>query len=228
MLTFAVISYSQNPTWVKGGNSITQAGQYGTMGTPAPANTPGSREGGATWIDNTGCFWVYGGNGQDFLNNNGLLNDLWKYNPSLNVWTWMKGSNNNNQGGQYGTQGISSPLGTPGARTRGISWVDPDNNLWVMGGEGYAAGTSTTGTLNDWWRYSVNTNDWLWLRGGNFIGAAGFYGTQGVSASGNIVGSRRMGQGWIDSSNNLWLLGGYGKGNSTTLGYLNDLWKFPD
>ena len=449
ILTFAVISYSQNPTWVKGGNSITQAGQYGTMGTPAPANTPGSREGGATWIDNTGCFWVYGGNGQDFLNNNGLLNDLWKYNPSnnqwtwikgdqvinqlgvygslaaanatnkpgarqspctwtdangnfwmfggwgygtasglgylndlwkfnpttqlwtwmggstipyqpaaygtqgspsalnipgartgaasfsdsqgylwlvgglgnttnsmtvgylndvwsyntsngewtwvsgnnfinpngtygtlgstnasskpggrmnatswkdsngqfwlfgglgydatntsaqllndlwkynpsLNVWTWMKGSNNNNQGGQYGTQGISSPLGTPGARTRGISWVDPDNNLWVMGGEGYAAGTSTTGTLNDWWRYSVNTNDWLWLRGGNFIGAAGFYGTQGVSASGNIVGSRRMGQGWIDSSNNLWLLGGYGKGNSTTLGYLNDLWKFPD
>lgn len=216
-------------TWVSGNNSINQNGIYGSIGISNSNNKPGSRLNCTSWKDNSGNFWVFGGMGYDASNTlTQPLNDLWKYNPSTNQWTWMKGSTNCCQAGQYGTMGIASPLGTPGARTRGISWVDPADNLWIMGGEGFAAGTFTTGALNDWWRYNITTNDWLWIRGGNFIGAAGFYGTQGLSAPGNVIGARRMGHGWIDQSNNLWLLGGNGKGNSSATGYLNDLWKYPD
>jgi len=36
--------------------------------------------------------------------------------PTLNQWGWMTGSDMTNQAGTYGTQGVTRPGNTPGAR----------------------------------------------------------------------------------------------------------------
>jgi N-acetylneuraminic acid mutarotase len=54
-------------------------GQYGTLGTPAPVNTPGGRESGAAWTDANGNLWLFGGAAVDGNGTQGSLNDLWEY-----------------------------------------------------------------------------------------------------------------------------------------------------
>ena len=54
-----------------------QSGVYGTLGTPASANIPGGRYGSVSWIDASGNFWLFGGNGIDSTGTLGYLNDLW-------------------------------------------------------------------------------------------------------------------------------------------------------
>jgi hypothetical protein len=49
---------------------------YGTLGTGAPGNQPGSRGGASAWTDATGHLWMFGGQG---LSSGGDMNDLWKF-----------------------------------------------------------------------------------------------------------------------------------------------------
>ena len=70
-----------NWTWVSGSNTGDQAGVY----SKAPSgNVPGARYGAVSWIDASGNFWLFGGNGLDStgsLDPSGMnaLNDLWKF-----------------------------------------------------------------------------------------------------------------------------------------------------
>jgi N-acetylneuraminic acid mutarotase len=60
-------------TWVSGSATPGAPGTYGTLGTAAPGNVPGARAGAASWTDDAGNHWLYGG---------GDLNthsDLWKF-----------------------------------------------------------------------------------------------------------------------------------------------------
>jgi hypothetical protein len=70
-------------TWVGGSdvNSPGANGVYGTEGTPAPGNTPGSRQSAVSWIDPAGNLWLFGGVGNDSTKPQSYLNDLWKYGP---------------------------------------------------------------------------------------------------------------------------------------------------
>jgi hypothetical protein len=71
-----------NWTWVGGSQSTNSTGVYGTEGYPASTNTPGARDGGAsTWVDSTGNFWLFGGEGYDSTGTNGSTSDLWVYQP---------------------------------------------------------------------------------------------------------------------------------------------------
>jgi len=65
-------------TWVSGSNVGNAKGVYGTQGVPAATNVPGARDSAVTWTDGSGNFWLYGGSG----------NDLWKFSPTTNMWTW--------------------------------------------------------------------------------------------------------------------------------------------
>lgn len=96
-------------------------------------------------MDNVGNFWFFGGQGSS-----GIYNDLWRYKPSTNTWTWIKGSNAINQFGTYGTQGIASASNSPGARYIQSCWTDNTGNFWIMGGTGYSA--SSFGYLTDLWK----------------------------------------------------------------------------
>jgi len=80
-------------TIVSQGNSIYAVpGVYGILGTPDAANTPGGRDSAATWTDSSGNFWLFGGGGYDANGNYGTLNDLWEFQPSTQIWTWIGGS----------------------------------------------------------------------------------------------------------------------------------------
>src|SRR5262245_26882839 len=102
-------SFSQDFTWIKGSSLINQMGVYGTQGVASPNNEPGARANAACWKDVAGNFWLFGGYGFDHIGNNGYLSDLWKYSPTTNQWTYMKGSDIIAQSPVYSPIGVSTP-----------------------------------------------------------------------------------------------------------------------
>jgi PKD repeat protein len=189
-------------TWMNGPPANGAPGVFGVQGVPDPANYPTARwETNAAWTDQNNNLWLYGG-----LNAPGDY--LWKYDISINQWTWVKGS----AGGTvpvYGTLGVSSPANTPGAREVYAKWIDAAGDLWMFGGNG---------PMNDVWRYSIAANEWTWMSGG---GAAN-YGTECISSAANLPTERFENRGcWYDSNGSLWFFGGYNGGS-----VYNDLWKY--
>src|SRR5260221_1167918 len=211
-------------TWIKGDNTRYQYGVYGTQGTADVANKPGSRQLGTGCTDASGNFWLLGGQGYDGNSFSGRLNDLWKYDIVANEWTWMKGNNDVNQFGVYGTQGTADVANNPSGITGSVSWRDGSGNLWFFGGSGYDVSNSL-GSLNNLWKYKPATNEWTWIKGDNTKNQGGVYGTLGTEDAANKLGSRSYPVNWMDGSGNLWFFGGSGYDVSSTSGSLNDLWK---
>jgi N-acetylneuraminic acid mutarotase len=143
-------------TWMGGSQTGDAAGNYGTLGTPSPSNMPGARRSGGAVVDNQGNLWLFGGMGaHDSSGNTGGLNDLWKYQPSTGVWTWVSGSNGLNAPSTFGTQGVAGSGNAPGLRTSASYWADGNGQIWVFGGEPFAS--SHSGILNDLWVFNPNT-----------------------------------------------------------------------
>jgi N-acetylneuraminic acid mutarotase len=209
-----------NWTWVSGSNAKNQYGVYGTKGEAAPGNVPGARGDSASRIDASGNLWLFGGGGYA-ASSTGCLNDLWKFDGTN--WTWVSGSDANNQYGVYGTKGVPASGNVPGARYDPVSWIDASGNFWLFGGWGYTA-SGSSGRLNDLWKFD-GTN-WTWVSGSNATNQYGVYGTKGTAAPGNVPGARESSVSWVDASGNLWLFGGVGYATSGSSGRLNDLWRF--
>jgi N-acetylneuraminic acid mutarotase len=214
-----------NWTWMKGVSTKNPLATYGTMGTPAAANTPGGRIGAVSWTDTSGALWLFGGYGRESTGGERYNNDLWKYTPSTGNWTWMKGSSTTNLSGTYGTRGTAAVANNPGAREDAVSWTDASGALWLFGGYGVAGVENSWGVLNDLWKYTPATGNWTWMRGANTVEAYGTYGTRGTAAAANTPGSRNFAVSWTDSTGALWLFGGNGRA-AVGLGDLNDLWKY--
>jgi N-acetylneuraminic acid mutarotase len=207
-------------TWISGSSTVTSPGVYGTLGTPAPGNIPGGRDSAVSWIDGSGNFWLFGGNGID-ANGNGAypLNDLWEFNPSTSEWTWMGGNSTFNavQSGNdteylsypavYGTLGVPAAANTPGSRSGAVSWTDKSGNLWLFGGVVYVS-YPNFGIFNDLWKFNPSTKEWAWMGGSSTDAQPGVYGALGTYAAGNIPASRESAVSWTDSSGNFWLFGG--------------------
>lgn len=212
-------------TWIKGANVKDMPGVYGTLGIASTTNNPGAREFSVHWTDASGNFWLFGGYGFASTGPIGYLNDLWKYNPTTNEWTWIKGSNASNINGGYGTISLPSSTNTPGGRESAMGWSDSSGNLWLFGGHGYDASSTSVSELNDLWKFNISTGQWTWMSGSNFGGQYGVYGVQGIPNSANIPGGRDFSAAWYDAGN-LWMFGGNGWSESGVIGYLNDLWKY--
>jgi len=233
-------------TWVNGSSTGNAPGSWGVMGSPAATNIPSARNSAAAWTDSNGNFWLLGGSGLDSNNKEGFLNDLWKYNPSAQQWTWMAGGNSLvcevNPG--YTTICYQPANGsTPAGRDGSVTWTDSQGNLWLFGGNGVDS-TGTPGNFNDIWEYSTSSNSWIFVGGAsqitcvNWVG--GFcvgsesqqpqYGNLGVPAPGNNPGGRANAVGWTDSSGNLWIFGGenniFTGPHSAYPVFFNDVWKY--
>jgi hypothetical protein len=50
---------------MSGSSQENQNGIYGNKGVPSLSNIPGGRYGLASWVDNEGSFWIFGGSGND-------------------------------------------------------------------------------------------------------------------------------------------------------------------
>lgn len=225
LIAISFSSMAQDWTWLRGSSAGSVVATYGTMGVSAPGNDPGGRHGAACWTDATGNLWQFGGEGYATSSTLGWLNDMWKYNPTSNEWTWVRGSNIIDQKSDHGTKGVPSPTNEPGAREFPMWWKDNSGDFWLFGGDGFD-GAGNFGRLNDLWKYNTTTNEWTWISGSTIADQNGTYGTLGVGSTTNIPGGRRGGGAWVDNSNNLWLFGGYGFPATGGDGYLNDLWKF--
>jgi Galactose oxidase, central domain/Kelch motif len=189
------------------GDPIFPVAVYGTQGVASASNNPGGRVGAVGWIDTSGSLWLFGG----------VQNDLWKFTPTANTWTWVSGSSTASDApGVYGTQGVASASNVPAASQGAVSWIDSGGNLWLFGGSG----------LNTLWKYSPTANTWTWVCGSNTVGALGVYGTQGTPSASNVPGSRSNAVSWLDGSGNLWLAGGAGMDSVGLTPNLNDLWRY--
>jgi hypothetical protein len=221
---------TQQWTW-QGGSSIpgqATAGLYGTQGAPAADNQPGARENALAWVDGNNTLWLFGGDGYDAQNARGVLNDLWKYNPSTKQWTWMSGSNSINATGSYGTRGVAAASNVPSARSNAIGWIDGAGDLWLFGGAGHFTGNlNAPNFLNDLWVYSQSSGQWTWATGSNAGDAPGVYGTLGTASTGNTPGARWGATAWYESSTStLWLFSGVGHDSTGAQGDLNDVWSY--
>jgi len=216
-------------TWMSGSNIVNQSGVYGTKGTPDEDNVPGARSDSISWVDTSGNLWLFGGYGRDNAGTNSYLNDLWRYEPDTNQWTWMSGSNIVNRPGVYGEKGTSDAANMPGSRNKSISWTDSAGNFWLFGGSGYDS--VRNGILNDIWRYEPDTEMWTWVSGSSTRNQIGVYGEKGTADAANVPGARYESISWIDNDDNLWLFGGRGWDSVGGDSYLrlNDLWRYdPD
>jgi N-acetylneuraminic acid mutarotase len=138
-----------NWTWIKGQNTLNQAGAYGTQGIAGKGNVPGSRIRAVSWVDHNNNLWLFGGYGYDSGGNGGELNDLWRFDGAN--WTWMDGSDTHDQLGFYGARNTVSGW-YPGGREGAAVWTDKSGNFWIFGGYGYGADLFA-GYLSDVWVY---------------------------------------------------------------------------
>jgi hypothetical protein len=232
-------------TWMKGSNTGNQAGSYGVQGTAVAANEPPSRQASAGWVDNLGNFWLFGG----FTSGTNGFNDLWKYDPAGNQWTWINGSQGATKTpGSFGTQGVAAASNVPGARWLSAAWSDSHGNLWLFGGQGFDV--TGNGSLGDLWEYTLDVttdggnpakialNQWTWIRGPNSVTQPGVYGLPADPAVWprvtNNPGTRWAPAYWTTKDLNLgwmfWMAGGEGLGAPATTGrgysLLNDLWRY--
>ena len=221
---------SSSWTWIGGTSASYVAPVYGTEGVAATANTPGARNGAATWTDANGNLLMFGGYG--FSVSGGVVtgtlnNDLWEYLPASNKWAWIGGPNTVNGKGVYGIQSVPDAANVPGARSGAAYWSDAQGNFWLFGGIGYDATGAQTGLLNDLWKYSPSSGQWTWVGGSNTINSPGVYGASGVAAVGNLPAARASSTTWLDSSGNVWVFGGETYDVPTHFYHrINDLWKY--
>jgi len=211
-------------------------GVYGTLGTPAAGNTPSGRTNATAWIDSNGNLWLFGGGVVDELGYEDVYNDLWEFDTTTKLWTWVAGGNTLDELGVYGTFQTPASGNAPGARYLASGWTDSSGNFWLFGGSGYASNAGEL-NLNDLWKFSTSTSQWTWMGGASILypcnilfstpcPVPGTYGTRGTAASTNFPGARNASATWTDSSGNLWLFGGSGQDANNFGAWLNDLWEY--
>ncbi len=206
-------------TWMSGSSTFQAKGVYSGAGA-----VPGARIGANTWFDSSGDFWLFGGLAYDVNGNVGVMNDLWKFTPSSSTWTFIGGSQTNEAGANFGTQGIPNSANVPGSRSFATTWKATNGDVWLLGGQGVGGRY-----FNDLWKYSQG--EWTWMDGSELSDQLGIY---TGSASTLAPGSRQQGAAWSDGNGNIWLMGGFGLGllptqlNNLHTGFnsLQDLWEF--
>ena len=213
--SYTLKAQSGSWVWLKGENTGASFGNYGTKGVSSATNEPPARYQAAYWTGKNGNFWLFGGvNG---------YNDLWKYNPITNEWTWVKGPQlKTSMSGVYGTMGVPSSLNNPPALGYGSNcWTDSTGDFWLFSGYDLSSFVE-----NDvLWRYHIASNEWTWMKGFYSSLITEIYGPKGVEGSTYTPGPRaECKSAWL-YDNKLWLFGGqFGAASSTF--YKNDLWSY--
>ncbi len=207
-------------TFVSGTDKQNQSGRYGTLRQASGSNYPGGRYSASGWQDTNGNLWLFAGRGYSSRNEISLLDDVWKYSPSANNWTWMKGDKSGRATPRYGQKGNFDNSNTPGGTHGCISWTDNKGNFWLFGG-----GT-TTDLFGDLWRYDHQNNRWAWISGTNTRNPKPQFTNRGVPDPDATPGARTLSAAWADAAGDLWLFGGNGYGGDVGSNPLNDLWKY--
>jgi N-acetylneuraminic acid mutarotase len=141
-------------TWMSGSDKGNKKGKYGAPGLTSENSVPGARYIGSAWMDGAGDMWLFGGYGFAGSGGDDPLNDLWRYDPDTNLWTWISGSDKGKKPGIYGTQGVPATANVPGARNGSPAWADASGSLWLFGGQAYDS-AKLQDYVNDLWRFEL-------------------------------------------------------------------------
>lgn len=206
--------WSFNPTtkvwnYISGSKTGDTQPVYGTNG------NPGARSKSATWKDSQGNLWLFGGEGINGSGNTGNYNDLWKYDVAASNWSLVGGAQGFSAAGIY--SGVDA---FPGARSGAAAWQDSGGDFWLFGGYGRDEASSSSGDLNDVWKYTVSSGKWSWEGGTKTRNNSGSY----ISGP-YLPRARRNMVSMVDASDNVWIYGGYAFPSGGFIA-CNDLWKF--
>jgi hypothetical protein len=205
-------------TWVSGDSAVNKP-SVGIKGVASTTSKPGGRTGASMVIDSASNIYIIGGtNGS-----NPLYNDVWKYEPSTQKWTWLTGDTITNYG-KYGIKNTFAATNIPPSREEQSCWIDKTGIIWMFGGLGYGT-NAALGAFNDLWKFDPATNLWAWVAGDSIANVKGVYGTRDSAAASNKPGARYFQTESLDADGNLIVFGGLGWGRSAQ-GDLNDVWKF--
>lgn len=207
-------------TWMTGDSTAGAPPVYGTKGISSPANDPGARYCYSHWKDLNDNLWFFGGSDNT---SSPVYADMWKYNTGLNEWTWMSGSNVQNNAGIYNGYCLYDSMSYPGARMENKAcWTDTCGMFWLFGGR------FMNDLRNDLWQFDPAKNEWMFAHGDITFNNLGTYGAMGVPAFTNKCPARCGASTWMDLSGNLWIYGGYTARSSPTKS-ISDMWRYtPD
>jgi hypothetical protein len=219
-------------TWMNGPQGATGSYSFGTRGVESLSNLPWTREGAAAWQDSAGNFYMYGGGLMVFqqLYPN-LFNDVWKYNPVNNAWTWIAGDSLWDPSGNYGQYCNENSNIRPAAQSYSGSCkpLCKGNNGLIFGGVRYdSLYVDEIWTLNDLWFFDTHKAEWIWASGSTLRNDSGSYGSTGVASPGNLPSARAGHCQWLDNQGTIWIFGGAQLVYQIFF-FLNDVWKYiPD
>ena len=119
LTTCNVYSQYHEWTWIHGDSAKNSYGIYNIQGVSDLISHPGARYAQVNWQDTTNNFWIYGGGYYNFSPNS--ANNMWRYEPATNEWTWMHGADTiGNWARIYGVKGVANPANHPGSRGFGV------------------------------------------------------------------------------------------------------------
>ena len=212
-------------TWMAGADTLNAVSVYGNKGVERATNTPGARNAYGSWKDVNGDFWLFGGymsyTVADSRYDSAIAyNDMWRFSPASNDWTWMSGTNVADDNGNYGELCSSSVNYIPAARFENRArWTDPCGNFWMYSG---ARGDGFDTAWADLWQFNPTTLEWTLANNAPF--GEEVFGTQGVPSAANTPGCRAGAVAWADNSGDFYVFGGspapFAEGGT------NDMWKF--
>lgn len=149
---------------------------------------------------------------------------MWQYNFTLVQWAFLKGSTPSS----YATLGSSIGIGKesssnlPAGRfTHTMNVMPSFKSMLIFAG--YTAYSTSSGYLNDLWRYNITSSNWCLLSGSIItVNPPAVYVTAGVASQSNVpAGVNGHAADNLFGSNQTYFFGG-----STINGVINELWTF--
>jgi len=178
----------------------------------SPNPYPGAREDAAFATIENGSVLLFGGYSYYDQDIGGYFWDLWRYEPSTNMWYVAFGD------GDFDIKGYNRTDGTgwPSSRATTNFAVLSNGLVFLYGGVGIG-GDSYRGNLNDLWTYDPLNNAWYFLLGNDTIDAPEYIGFDGVG-----IPYSRYGFSIVVSNDSVILFGGQLSVGYTLL--MNDLY----
>jgi gliding motility-associated-like protein len=157
-------------------------------------------------------------------------NDVWRYRPSTNNWTWVSGSD------------TALPIGINNGYCKQDKNIEPQDRFenltvtasdcnrtsWLFGGY------SQLYALNDLWSFNTENYEWTLVKGNpDSTDYNQNFGIQGIESISNEISARGGSAIWSDREHNIWIFGGVAYFKDSLQNILpqerNDLWRFkPD
>ncbi|MBK8612762.1 MAG: hypothetical protein IPN85_04600 [Flavobacteriales bacterium] len=136
-------------TWKGGPTTLADLGSFtGQCSSGMGANPPAMFEATANWKDSVGRFYLYGGGYRNGTPGNQPYEDVWRYDPVVEEWTWLWGSGMLNETSDHGTLGVAAPTNTPGGRFGSVAVAKGDSVVYHFGG-------FTPFVANDLWKLDM-------------------------------------------------------------------------